>query len=97
MLARTREQRRFDALIAMAARSAALPADTAPARPLFTVVVDHERFKGLCELASNLTPLQDRDLVRHLGDFDVERIVFGPDDELRVQRAGRYVVGPLAA
>ena len=77
-LARTAQQRRCDALIEMARRSAARPADTRSARPLFTVLLGHAAFKDLCELANGtvLTPSQ---LLPFLSDADIERIIFdGP-------------------
>jgi hypothetical protein len=77
-LGRTAEQRRCDALIEMARRSAGRPADARSARPLFTVLLGHAAFKDLCELADGtvLTPGQ---LLPWLTDADIERIIFdGP-------------------
>jgi hypothetical protein len=77
-LGRTAEQRRCDALIEMARRSAARPANTRPARPLFTVLLGCDTFKHLCELADGtvLTPGQ---LLPFLTEADIERIIFdGP-------------------
>jgi hypothetical protein len=77
-LGRSAEQRRCDALIEMARRSAGRPADARSARPLFTVLLGHDTFKHLCELADGtvLTPGQ---LLPWLTDADIERIIFdGP-------------------
>jgi hypothetical protein len=77
-LARTAEQRRCDALIEMARRSAGRPADARSARPLFTVVLGHNTFADLCELADGtvVTPGQ---LLPFLSEADIERIIFdGP-------------------
>ncbi|MCU1499763.1 MAG: endonuclease [Acidimicrobiales bacterium] len=75
-LARTTAQRMADALELMARRSAAMVPDARPARPLITVLVGYETFKGrVCELADGtvLTPGQVASL---LTEADIERIVF---------------------
>src|SRR5581483_1587024 len=52
-LARTPAQRRADALVEMATRSATAPADGRRPEPLFSVFVDYETFAGrICELAN---------------------------------------------
>ena len=52
-LARTPAQRRHDALVEMATRAVAAPADGKRPRPLVSVVVGHETFAGrVCELAA---------------------------------------------
>jgi hypothetical protein len=86
-LARTPAQRRHDALVEMARRSAAMPPDAKRARHLLTVHVGYETLRGrICELADGtvLTPGQ---VVPLLTDADVERAVFGPDG--RVLDLGR--------
>ena len=78
-LRRTPAQRRHDALVEMARRSAAMPADAKQARYLLTVLVGYETLRGrICELADGtvLTPGQVLPL---LADADVERAVFGPE------------------
>jgi hypothetical protein len=78
-LGRTSAQRRHDALVEMATRSAAMPADARRPRYLLTVLVGYETMKGrICELADGtvLTPGQVVPLLRNA---DVERAVFGPD------------------
>ena len=49
---RTVQQRRADALVEMAMRSATAPADGLRPRPLFTVMIGIEPFTKLCELAN---------------------------------------------
>ncbi len=74
-LKRTPSQRRCDALVQMARRSAALQSDTSIPRPLISVIVDYQSLKRVCELASGtvITPGQ---LVPLLSEADIERIVF---------------------
>lgn len=75
-LARTSAQRRADAIVVMAKRSAAMPADAKQARILISVLVGYETFKGrVCELMDGtvLTPGQ---VTAVLAESDIERIVF---------------------
>ena len=51
-LTRTPDQRRADALVEMAKRSATAPADGRAPRPLFQPVLGSEQFRHLCELAN---------------------------------------------
>ncbi len=77
-LARTDRQRRCDAAVIMAERSAMVTADHGPVRPLVTIHLGEDAArKTLCELDDGtvLTPGQ----VRHwIADADFERIIFGP-------------------
>jgi hypothetical protein len=78
-LRRTPAQRRHDALVEMAKRSAAMPEHARRARYLLTVHVGYETLHGrICELADGtvLTPGQ---VVPLLTNADVERAVFGPE------------------
>ncbi|MGI8755166.1 MAG: DUF222 domain-containing protein, partial [Acidimicrobiales bacterium] len=85
-LARSSEQRHADALVEMARRSAAMPADAKAARTVLTVLVGHETFAGrVCELANGtvITPGEAARLLTPEGHpdltLDAERIVFaGP-------------------
>jgi len=77
-LGRTPPQRRLDAMVEMARRSAAMPADARPARVLLSVLVGEESLTRMCELSDGrvITPGQ---LLPVLHLADVERIVFdGP-------------------
>ncbi|MGI8757056.1 MAG: DUF222 domain-containing protein, partial [Acidimicrobiales bacterium] len=63
-LARSSEQRHADALVEMARRSAAMPADAKAARIVLTVLVGYETFAGrVCELA-NGTVVTPREVAR---------------------------------
>lgn len=76
-LCRTPEQRRADAFVEMARRSAAMPANARQARVLLTVLIGYETFAGrICQLADGtvVTPGQ---VVTLLTEADVERVVFG--------------------
>ncbi|MBV9254503.1 MAG: DUF222 domain-containing protein [Actinobacteria bacterium] len=78
-LRRTTAQRRADALVQMAIRSASALPGSSPPRPLFSVLVGYETFAGpICELAngSMVTP---GSLVPWLTEAMIERVVFdGP-------------------
>ncbi len=85
-LARTPAQRRADALVEMARRARAKPADARLPEPLFTVLVGYETFKGrICELSSG-TVVTPGALVPWLTEAWVERVVF--DGPSRVKGVG---------
>ncbi|HEX3426474.1 MAG TPA: DUF222 domain-containing protein [Acidimicrobiales bacterium] len=76
-LSRTPGQRRADALVEMAIRSASAPADARRPEPLFTILVGWETFKGrICQLA-NGTVVAPGALVPWLHQAWIERVVFG--------------------
>jgi hypothetical protein len=89
-LARTRDQRRADALVEMAQRSARIDAGRA-ARPLFSVVVGSETLSRMCQLASGQV-VAPAALVPWLEAAEVERIVFDgiPDRVISVSRKRRF-------
>ena len=75
-LGRTPAQRRADALVEMATRSATAPGDRRRPEPLFSVLVGYETFAGpICELA-NATMVTPGSLVPYLEHAWVERVVF---------------------
>jgi GNAT superfamily N-acetyltransferase len=77
-LRRTPAQRRADALVEMATRSAAMPAGARRPEPLFSVYVGFETLHGpICELANGqvVTP---GSLVPWLDQAWLERVVFDP-------------------
>jgi Domain of unknown function (DUF222) len=83
-LARTAGQRRADALVEMARRSAAVPAGARVARPLISVLAGYGAFSKICELADG-TVVSPGEVVPYLGEADIERIVFdGPSRVLDV-------------
>ena len=76
-LARTNGQRRADAVVLMAERSAAVAVGHVPARPLITLHLGEDAArKALCELDDGtvITPGQAR---QWMADADFERVVFG--------------------
>ena len=74
-LARTADQRRADALVEMANRSAAaLPA--ASAKPLFTVLLGADTFKRLCEIEETGKVISPEQLREWIGDANLEAILF---------------------
>jgi hypothetical protein len=89
-LARSSDQRRVDALVEMAKRSAAA-GPGAVVRPLFTVLVGAKSFGHLCELACGQV-VPPSALVPWLADADVERIVFDgtPDRVISVSHKRRF-------
>ena len=78
-LGRTPAQRRADALVEMAVRSATSPADRRRPEPLFSVLVGYETLAGMiCELADG-TVVTPGSLVPWLDRSWIERVVFdGP-------------------
>src|SRR3954451_10935129 len=95
-LARTPTQRRADALVEMARRSAACPVGARRTRPLVSILVGYETFKGfLCELADG-TPLSRDHLLPLLAEADIERIVFdSPSRVIEVGKRERFFTGAL--
>ena len=93
-LERTPEQRRHDALVEMAQRSAAMPPDAKHARPLFTVHVGYETLHGMLSQLADGTVVCPTQLVPWLADVDVERVVFdGPSRVLDVGAKQRLFTG----
>ena len=94
-LARTPAQRRADALVLMATRSSAVTEGSVPASPLFTVHIDLDTAKKVCELA-NETVVTPGQLVPWISETEVERVVFGgPSRVLDVGRKQRFFRGAL--
>jgi len=74
---RTVQQRRADALVEMATRSATAPAGGLRPRPLFTVTIGIDPFNHLCETAAG-TVIAPGLLIPLLSHADIERIVYDP-------------------
>ncbi len=96
-LARTAPQRRADALVLMAQRSATNRSsdDGIPAsnRPLFTVHLGYQALGRACELADR-SALSPALLGPWLTKADIERVVFGPDGRiLDLGRRSRFFRG----
>ena len=95
-LARTPAQRRADALVQMARRSAAKPADAVEPRPLLVVHLGDESLRRMCELASGTVITPGR-LVPLLDKADIQRIVYAGKPR-RITDLGertRFFTGPL--
>ena len=93
-LRRTPAQRRADALVEMATRSATAPPGGRRPEPLFTVLVGYETFAGtICELA-NGTMLSPGSVLPWLDRAWVERVVFeGPSRVIDVSVRQRLFSG----
>jgi Domain of unknown function (DUF222) len=72
---RSDKQRRADALVEMARRAMAAPADAKQPRPLITVVLGDWSLRQLCELSDG-TIIKPTALLPYLSDADLETILF---------------------
>jgi Domain of unknown function (DUF222) len=96
-LRRTAPQRRHDALIEMAVRAMAAPADGKRPRPLVTVMVGYETFAGrVCQLAggSVIAPGTVAELLGDDGTL-VERVVFAEPNRITDISSARSFRGTL--
>jgi hypothetical protein len=92
-LRRTPSQRRADALVEMATRSAATRGDGRRPRPLFSVFVGYETLQGrMCELAQGMA-ITPGSLVPWLSEADIERAVFTPEGRVEVSAQNRLFTG----
>lgn len=92
-LSRTAGQRRADALVEMARRSAGLTDDGHMPAPLVSVLVGYETLKGrICELA-NGTVVSPGSLLRYLEEALVERVVFAGPTRVEVGAKTRLFSG----
>lgn len=90
-LARTPAQRRHDALVEMARRSATAPADGKRPKPLLTVLVGEDAFRDILELADGtlISPHTAADL---LDEAVIETMLFdGPSRVLDLGRQRSFV------
>ena len=81
------QQRRADALVEMARRSAIAPLDGLRPRPLFTVTIGIDPFTHLCQTAAG-TVIAPGLLMPYLADADIERIVYDPPNR-RIEASRR--------
>ncbi|MEO7556701.1 MAG: hypothetical protein ABIV94_08890, partial [Acidimicrobiales bacterium] len=95
-LIRTPSQRRADALVEMAQRSAAMAPGARAARPLITILWGAASFRdALCETDRGVT-LNPHQVLPLLTDADIERIVFAADSRiLDVGTRERFFTGAL--
>ena len=92
-LARTPSQRRADALVEMASRSAAMSAGARRPAPLFSVLVGYETLHGrICQLAQG-TPVSPGALLPWLDQAYVERAVFGLNGRVECSEQARLFTG----
>ena len=92
-LARTPAQRRADALVQMALRSARPSAGSAP-RPSFTVAVGAQRLERLCRLSSGQTISPDA-LLPFIDRAQLEAILFNDAEVAITASRKRYFTGIL--
>ncbi|MGH9213468.1 MAG: DUF222 domain-containing protein [Acidimicrobiales bacterium] len=76
LLERTPAQRRADALVELARRAVAAPHDARKPRPLVSILVGYESFRGPIRETFNGTVLAAGDVARNLTEADIERVVF---------------------
>jgi hypothetical protein len=92
-LSRTSGQRRSDALVEMAARSATAPADGIRPAPLFSVFVGYETLHGrICEL-ENGTVLSPSTLSPWMDSAYFERAIFSLSNRIDVSVRARLFTG----
>jgi hypothetical protein len=94
-LGRTPAQRRADAMVEMATRSATAPADGRRPAPLFSVLVDYQTLLGrICQLAQGGgTVLSPGSLLPWLDQAYVERAVFAPGRRVECSVRARFFTG----
>lgn len=95
-LERTAAQRRADALVEMARRSAAKPAGAKEPRPLLVVHLGDDSLRRLCELASGRVIAPGR-LIPLLGEAEIQRIVYAGRSRsiTELGERTRFFTGPL--
>jgi Domain of unknown function (DUF222) len=92
-LSRTPAQRRADALVEMAMRSASAPADGQRPAPLFSILIDWPTFSGrILELSQGIV-VSPGSVVPWLEYADIERAVFGPGGRIEVGIKSRFFTG----
>ena len=92
-LDRTGAQRRADALVEMATRSAACPDGARRPAPLFSVLVNYEELHGRTVELANGCVVTPGSLVRYLEGADIERAVFTGDNRVEIGPTHRFFTG----
>jgi len=92
-LCRTPAQRRADAMIEMAVRSASTPAGAQRPEPLFSVLVDYPTLWGRISKVKEGPVVAPGSLIRWLDEATFERIVFGPDTRGECSKTARFFTG----
>ena len=93
---RTATQRRADALVEMAMRSATAPADGLRPRSLLSVTIGIDPFNHLCQTSAG-TVVAPGLLIPYLSDADIERIVYDPPRAVSKRPGAAASAGPCAA
>ena len=94
-LRRSPGQRRADAFVEMAIRSASMPPGARRPKPLFSVYVGYETLHGpICELAQGIV-VSPGSLVPWLTEAVIERAVFSPANLVDVSERARLFTGGL--
>jgi Domain of unknown function (DUF222) len=92
-LGRTPVQRRADALVEMALRSASTPESAQRPRPLVTFLVGYEHYgRPVCELASG-TVVTPGTVARHLAEADLELALFRSQRRVEISATVRLFTG----
>jgi hypothetical protein len=92
-LARTPAQRRADAMVEMAVRSASAPADGQRPEPLFTVLIDYPTLLGRISQLEGGPVVTPGSLLPWLDEATFERIVFGPNTRIECSVTSRFFTG----
>jgi hypothetical protein len=92
-LRRTPAQRRADALVEMATRSASTPANAQRPEPLFTILIDYDTFLGrICELEGG-SVVSSGSVIHHMTRAWFERIVFKAHNRVECSEKARFFAG----
>jgi hypothetical protein len=89
-LARTPAQRRADAMIEMAVRSASTPAGARRPEPLFSVLIDYPTLFGRVSQLEQGPVVAPGSLLSWLDTALFERIIFGPDKRAECSETSRF-------
>jgi hypothetical protein len=92
-LCRTSAQRRADALVEMATRSASAPADARRPEPLFTVLVGYETLYGRISQLADGSVLSPTTLLPWMDGAWFERIIFRPGARAECSVTARFFTG----
>jgi hypothetical protein len=92
-LRRTTAQRRADAAVEMAIRSATAPKDGQRPEPLITIVVDHPTLLGQISQIEGGPPVPPGSILQFISSAWFERIVFGPDGRGECSVKARFFTG----
>jgi hypothetical protein len=92
-LARTPAQRRADAMIEMAVRSASTPAGARRPEPLFSVLIDYPTLFGRISQLEQGPVVAPGSLLSWLDSASFERIVFGQKTRAECSETARFFTG----